>query len=121
MNDGELKPMPEPTSLDIREILQKAEGPSHSLDESIAEALEQLGTITHVSSYSTDITGAITLIEAKGYDWIMANVNGQVGGTPFACVGVHESEASYSATPLLSLWLSYFRLELGDERKQTDA
>ena len=104
---------------DIRELLQKCEAPSRELDELIAEALGNFepGEMAQVHRYSTDYTSAIGYIENKGCDWIMANVNGNMGGTPFACVGVTEDKASFSATPLLSLWLSYFRLQLGDERE----
>ena len=103
---------------DIRELLQNAKCPSTELDIAIGKAIGGFNPKEEkaVHEYSTDYTGSIDFIEGKGYDWIIANVNGQFGGTPFACVGVPESKASYSATPLLSLWLSYFRLELGDER-----
>ena len=100
--------------MDIREILRKADGPSDELDTLIADAL---GKPRHEFRYSRNYTRAIEIIEEEHeYDWIMGNVNGQVGGTPYGCVGVHPDKASYSGTPLLSLWLSYFRLELGDER-----
>jgi hypothetical protein len=103
---------------DIRERLQKAEEPSDSLDIAIADALAELegGVAKRARNWSRDFNLAISHIESKGYDWIMGNVNGHFGGTPYGCVGVREDKASYSGTVLLSLWLSYFRLELGDER-----
>ena len=98
---------------DIRELLRRADGPSDELDFAIATALGE--PITPVS-LSRNYTDAVRIVEAYGYDWVMGNVNGHVGGTPYARVGSHD-EGSFSATPLLSLWLSFFRLELGDERE----
>jgi hypothetical protein len=103
---------------DIREILQKAEGPSATLDRLIWAELTP--SDPPGIAWSRDYTTSIALIEARGYDWIMANVNGTLGGTPFGCVGVPEDKASFSGTALLSLWLSFFRLELGDERETSD-
>lgn len=100
---------------DIRKLLRDAEGPSNDLDAAIVDAL---GLPRHLWSPSRDYTISIKYIEEQGCDWIMANVNGQVGGTPHACVGVPEDQASFAATPLLSLWLSYFRFQLGNEREE---
>lgn len=100
---------------DIREILQKAEGPSRALDRTIHSSI--LGSRSPAWACSLDYNATIAFFEQDGCDWIVGSVNGHVGGTPWACVGVREDQASYGATPLISLWLSYFRLKLGDERK----
>ena len=94
-------------------MLQRAENPSDELDTAIADVL---GRPRHQFAYSRNYTIAVEVVEATGYDWIMGNVNGQVGGTPYAQVGVSDDKASYAVTSLLSLWLSFFRLRLGDER-----
>jgi hypothetical protein len=101
---------------DIRELLQKAERPNSKLDIEISKAL--FHNVVVPVPFSTDYDFAIRFIEEyKKYDWTMGNVNGHMGGTPYATVGVTDDKSSYAATPLLSLWLSYFRLELGDERQ----
>ncbi len=99
---------------DIRVLLQKADTPSRELDIEIANFLG----INNVDPpvFTTNYNLAISIIEANECDWIMGNVNGQVGGTPFARVACTDDKSSYSGTPLLSLWLSYARFKLGDER-----
>lgn len=112
------KKMKELESKDIRFVLQNAGNyepiPFDQLNIIIKN---KIGIHKFDLNLTKDYNFTIKYIEEKGYDWIMGNVNGHMGGTPYGCVGVTEDKASYSATPLLSLWLSYFRLELGDERK----
>jgi hypothetical protein len=115
--------------MDIRKFLQHVEGPDLTSDNAIGMALgfsdEEWLQRTHdrlydtgavKPSYSTDYNLFFLFLKHKEMDWIAGDVNGHMGGTPYGAVGVPEDKASYSATPLLSLWLSYFRLELGDER-----
>lgn len=116
---------------DIREYLQHLPEPylMRDVNRSIEEAMRRdvliaYGMIAEAAlsrdqdaSASTDYNLFFRLMRFLEYDWIVGSVNGgQVGSTPWGCVGVTERMASFSATPLLSLWLSYFRLELGDER-----
>ena len=56
--------------------------------------------------YSTSIDAALTLLP-DGYDWIIGNVNGHYGGTPYACVG--STEQHYAATPALALVAAILR------------
>lgn len=115
--------------MDIREYLQKVEGSGPVVDRMLVEALDVADRNLIFELHrgmkpfkrnelelSTNIQLVLTFLGAKECDWILASVNGHVGGTPWGCVGVSEEDASYAATPLLSLWLSYFRLILGDER-----
>lgn len=96
----------------IIKMLQGADGPSDDLDDEITVRIGRGGRWTE------DYTGSLQYFESRGFDWLAGNVNGHLGGTPWGCVGVAEDRASYSGTALLSLWLSFFRLELGDERKE---
>lgn len=100
---------------DIRILLQNATEPSLELDTAIALALNSPPSYT--PHFTTNYSFSIQYVESKGYDWIIGNVNGQIGGTPYAQVGCTKDKASFSATPLLSLWLAILRLELGDERE----
>ena len=49
--------------------------------------------------YATSFDAALTLVP-DDYDWIIASVNGQVGGTPYAQVG---DVTKYAETAVLSL------------------
>jgi len=100
---------------DIRETLQKAEGPSRDLDMEIAELLAW-PVDQPVPYYTLDFNYTINYIEQLGMDWVAGNVNGQVGGTPFAQVACTNDQASYSGTVILSLWLACIRAIIGDER-----
>lgn len=59
-----------------------------------------------VPRYSTSIDAALMLLP-DDYDWIIGNVNGQYGGTPYACVG--STEQHYAATPCLALLAAILR------------
>ncbi len=85
---------------DIRKILQMAKGPGLDIDLAIAKVLGTSTEPEFIEPYSTNYTDAIEFIERRTYDWVMNNVNGQAGGTPFVYVGVTEDKASFSATPL---------------------
>lgn len=103
---------------DIREVLQKAEGPNVLTDDLIQRAVKVLAArFSPINVRSYDET--IGFLNSEEVDWIVGSVNGRLGGTPYACVGCKPDEASYAATPVLSLWLSYFRFKLGDERQQS--
>lgn len=54
---------------------------------------------------------AALLLVPEEHDWIVGSVNGQVGGTPYACVGSEQSH--YGATPVLSLVLAAVRVRFG--------
>ena len=54
-------------------------------------------------SYTTSLDAALTLVP-EGYDWIVADVNGHVGGTPYACVG--DEKQHFGETPCLSLCIA---------------
>lgn len=105
-----------PKSQDIRFLLQQAEYNSTRLDNAIADALSWSRSIP-VPKFTSDYNFTFQFLERMQCDWIVYNVNEHMGGTPCACVGCPEDKASCAATPLISLWLSYFRLILGDERE----
>ncbi len=95
-----------PIAASVIDRLQHDLAPSPELDDLISDAL---GVERHQIAWSSDYGASIEYIEGEGIDWIMASVNGLVGGTPWACAGVPQDQASYAATPLMSLWLSYFK------------
>jgi hypothetical protein len=49
---------------------------------------------------TASLDDALTLLP-EGYDWIIGNVNGMYGGTPYACAG--STEQHFAATPVLAL------------------
>lgn len=55
---------------------------------------------THARQFTSSADAALTLVP-KDYDWIVGNVNGQLGGTPYACVG--STEQHFGATPIIAL------------------
>jgi hypothetical protein len=95
---------------DIRQVLQEADSYTKEVALAIRDALVLQKFMVDASSYDH----TITFMESQDLDWIIANVNGHLGGTPYAQVG--NVKDSYAATPMLSLWLAYFRFKLGDER-----
>jgi hypothetical protein len=56
--------------------------------------------------YTTSLDAAVTLIP-EGYDWIVADVNGHVGGTPYACVG--DETQHFGETPALAFCIAALR------------
>lgn len=54
-------------------------------------------------SFSSSFDAALSLVPENN-DWIVGSVNGQIGGTPYACVG--SEKAHYAETPVLSLVLA---------------
>jgi hypothetical protein len=104
--------------MNVTQELQKAEKPNRELDKLIADTICYYYNVeSEIPRFTSDYTFSIKYIEKRGFDWVMGNVNGQVGGTPYAHVGVPYDKSSYSGTPLLSLWLSYIRTNFGDERE----
>ncbi len=59
--------------------------------------------------YTESVDEILALITIREYDWVAGNVNGQVGGTPYACVG--SLREHYGCTAAASLCLAFFRLE----------
>jgi hypothetical protein len=95
--------------------MQKAEAPDRDLDAEVYRVC--VGEVwsgplsghwtsdgkAPIPHYTASIDDALTLVPDE-HDWIIASVNGQVGGTPYACVG--SEQAHYGATPALSLCLA---------------
>jgi hypothetical protein len=100
-------------SADIRQILQEEESCTSKVSDAIVDALSLQAHEIDVCSYDD----TIAFIEKQDLDWVIANVNGHMGGTPYAQVGYVKD--NYAATPLRSLWLAYFRFKFGDERRPT--
>lgn len=97
------------------ERLQAATTPDRDLDIAIAEVAFDIdkGTdevkfygVERVPQYTHSVDDALTLVPEE-HDWVVASVNGQVGGTPYACVGSDESH--YGETPVLSLCIAALR------------
>lgn len=65
--------------------------------------------------YTSSLDAAMTLVP-EGCDWIIGNVNGHMGGTPYACVGSEKEH--FGETPVLSLVLACLRARAshGDDR-----
>jgi hypothetical protein len=59
-----------------------------------------------VPPYTTSLDAARSLVP-EGYDWIAADVNGHVGGTPYACVG--DEEKHFGGTVYLALCIASLR------------
>jgi hypothetical protein len=64
-------------------------------------------------SYTESFDAAMTLVP-EVYDWIVASVNGQIGGTPYACVG--DEKAHFAETPVLSLVLACLRARASTDK-----
>ena len=81
---------------------------------------------TGIPPWTQSIDAALTLVP-KGYDWIISNVNGHFGGTPYACVedemkisGLHTTR-HFANTPVLALCIASLRARgecVRDERKR---
>ena len=78
------------------EKLQKVDRGSEVLDREVSEIMG----LSSVCSFTTSIDAALLLIDREKYDYQVGNVNGHVGGTPFAQVGRHTC---YASTPELAL------------------
>jgi hypothetical protein len=108
--------------------VQKQEGPSRGLDIAIAQAVwpqlsryapycvgdepifwEEPFRKQPCPEFTSSLDAALRLVP-DGHDWIVASVNGQVGGTPYACVGGDRDH--YADTPVLSLVLACLRARL---------
>lgn len=50
--------------------------------------------------FTTSLDAAVLMLVPENHDWIIANVNGHMGGTPFACVG--SEERSFANDPILA-------------------
>lgn len=59
-----------------------------------------------VPAYTSSVDAALTLVLPDA-DWIIGNVNGHVGGTPYACVG--SLKEHFGATPVLALCIAALR------------
>ena len=105
--------------------VQTADGPSRELDVAIARSAWPQPTryAPHCvgeesifwgdpfykqpcPEFTESFDAALRLVP-EDHDWIVAFVNGHVGGTPYACVGNEDSH--YAATPVLSLVLAALR------------
>ena len=91
------------TLTEIIARVQVAAGPDRAIDKAIRVAL---GYPPKPWDYTSSLDAALSLVP-EGYDWIVANVNGHHGGTPYACVGSDQSH--HAATPVLSLVLAALR------------
>jgi hypothetical protein len=107
------------TLLELAELCQKATGPDRELDAHIHYQIMGLDQVydvatflasdiagSHPKHYTSSFDAAISLVPAA-HDWIVASVNGQVGGTPYACVG--SAKEHFAETPVLSLVLAALR------------
>lgn len=65
------------------------------------------------ASYTASLDAALTLVPAD-HDWVVGNVNGHVGGTPYACVGSRDQH--FAATPALALCAASLRARAAAER-----
>jgi hypothetical protein len=108
---------------DLIERLEKATGPSYELSQDIGRALGLRQRYEHPGSenlswphYTYSLDAALTLVP-EGHDWIVASVNGQVGGTPYACCG--SETAHYGETPVLSLCIAALKARAAVERDLT--
>lgn len=95
------------------ERLEKASGPDYGLSQDIGRAIGARQRYEHPGSenpswpnYTGSFDAALTLVP-NGQDWIVASVNGQVGGTPYACVG--SEKMHFGETPILSLCMAALR------------
>lgn len=114
---------------DLIERLEKAAGPDRELDFDlhlarglnasksrrrdgqgswwVYDAYDEGGYgLQSLPSYTASIDAALMLVPAE-HDWVVSNVNGHVGGTPYACCG--SDKAHFAATPVLSLCLAAMR------------
>lgn len=96
---------------DLVESVRAAEVADRDLDWRIhcRNGLYGVGAYGSHPKYTASLDAALTLVPPE-HDWIVAAVNGQVGGTPYACVG--STEAHYGETPVLSLCLAALRAEV---------
>jgi hypothetical protein len=58
------------------------------------------------ASYTSSLDAAMKLVP-DSYDWIVGDVNGAWGGTPYACVG--SKEEHFAATAILALCAAALR------------
>ena len=100
----------------IQHLQHRDKPGDRELDHEIAVSITYKGPGFSLPAFSTDYNVALKQLKEMEIDWIMADVNGHMGGTPYAAAGVTDDKASYSFDPLLSLWLSVLRLLHGDER-----
>ena len=107
---------------DLIERLEKATGPDRNLDADIASSVgwspgpgytrksddswrlgNWINSVQWAPLYTASIDAALTLVP-EGHDWIVADVNGHVGGTPYACVG--STKEHFGETAVLSLCIA---------------
>lgn len=69
-----------------------------------------------VERYTESLDAALQLIPAD-HDWIVADVNGCVGGTPYACVG--DLEERFGETAVLSLCIAALIAKLKATQRNT--
>lgn len=79
----------------------------------IDETRDATGRLIIVPSYTASLDAALTLAPAD-HDWVVGNVNGHVGGTPYACVGSRDQH--FAATPALALCAASLRARAAAER-----
>ncbi len=60
------------------------------------------GSINQPPNYVFSLDAALTLVPPH-HDWVVGNVNGHMGGTPYATVG---DITAYGETPIISLCLA---------------
>lgn len=101
-----------PMNDDLIARLERATEGSRELDFEIAEYLDKIGvkyatTIEgHTPEWTQSLDAALSLVP-EGHDWIVADVNGHVGGTPYACVG--SKKPHFAETPALALCVAALR------------
>jgi hypothetical protein len=95
---------------DLIEMVKVAEQPSRALDWAIhcRNGLWGVGSYGSHPAYTASLDAALSLVP-KDHDWIVANVNGGMGGTPYACVG--STKEHFGGTAILSLCLASLRAE----------
>lgn len=86
--------------------IAEAEAPDRGLDWRIHNRLQLIRG--ECPRYTSSFDAALLLVP-EGYDWIVGDVNGYVGGTPYACVG--SEKAYYGCTAVLSLCLAALAAE----------
>lgn len=92
--------------LDIAADVRSLQSPNRGLDAEIHFHLKEgvgVGYSADSPKYTASLDAAMSVVPAD-YDWIVASVNGQVGGTPYACVG--STKEHFAETPVLSLLLA---------------
>lgn len=107
---------------ELIERVEKADGEDRDLNGDIAVMMglyARRPVVAVPPSYTASIDAALTLLP-DGYDWIIGDVNGQYGGTPYACVG--DTTQHFAATTVLALTAACLKARLAmDATQDTEA